>query len=180
MCDNACEKLVAKCIEIVVKSNVDIVTLVKALPQPIVKQIIGSHLELGLDKPKNVLDLNNVELIRMLLKESHTNLDKAYALHYIVAYYDVKTTTELLDLGLVYVNHRNSRGYTMLHVATLRKEPKIIVYLLTKGARPSNLTIDGRKAFQISKRLTRATDCYKSTEEGKTSPRDMLCIEILE
>nr|ABC54558.1 nonexpresser of pathogenesis-related 1 [Gossypium hirsutum]ABV68572.1 nonexpresser of PR protein [Gossypium hirsutum] len=193
MCGNVCEKLVSKCVEIVVKSDVDIVTLDKALPQPIVKQIIDSRLELSLDKPENVgfpdkhvrrihraLESDDVELVRMLLKEGHTNLDEAYALHYAVAYCDAKTTTELLDLGLADVNHRNSRGYTVLHVAAMRKEPKIIVSLLTKGARPSDLTIDGRKALQISKRLTRAADYYKSTEEGKASPKDRLCIEILE
>lgn len=47
--------------------------------------------------------------------------------------------------------------------------------LLTKGGRPSDLTLDGRKAFQISKRLTRAADYYIPAEEVKR-----LCIEILE
>ncbi|KAK5825025.1 hypothetical protein PVK06_019827 [Gossypium arboreum] len=101
-----------------------------------------------------VLDSNDVELVQVLLKEGYMNLDKAYALHYVVAYCDVKITNELLNLRLVDVNHRNSRGYTVLHVATMRKEPKIIVYLLTKGERPSDFTIDGRKALQILKRLT--------------------------
>ncbi|XWS17424.1 hypothetical protein CRYUN_Cryun33cG0066200 [Craigia yunnanensis] len=193
MCGNACERLLAKCIETIVKSDVDIVTLDKALPHHIVKQIIDSRLELGLDKPENIvfpdkhvkrthraLDSDDVELVRMLLKEGHTNLDEAYALHYAVAYCDAKTTIELLDLGLADVNCRNSRGYTVLHVAAMRKEPKIIVSLLTKGAQPSDLTLDGRKALQISKRLTRAADYYKSTEEGKASPKDRLCVEILE
>ncbi|KAI7986245.1 BTB/POZ domain and ankyrin repeat-containing protein NPR1 [Camellia lanceoleosa] len=116
----------------------------------------------------------------MLLKEGHTALDDAYALHYAVAYCDAKTTTELLDLVIADVNHKNPRGYTVLHVAAMRKEPKIIVSLLTKGAQPSDLTSDGRKALQISKRLTKAADYYKSTEEGKASPKDQLCIEILE
>lgn len=193
MCGNACERLVAKCIETIVKSDVDIVTLDKALPHHIVKQIIDYRLEIGLEKPENrgfpdkhvkrihrALDSDDVELVRMLLKEGHTNLDEAYALHYAVAYCDAKTTTELLDLGLADVNRRNSRGYTVLHVAAMRKEPKIIVSLLTKGARPSDLTLDGKKALQISKRLTRAADYNKSTEEGKASPKDRLCIEILE
>ncbi|KAK4391810.1 BTB/POZ domain and ankyrin repeat-containing protein NPR1 [Sesamum angolense] len=86
----------------------------------------------------------------MLLKEEHTNLDDAYALHYAVAYCDSKTTTELLDLAIA------------------------------DGARPSDLTSDGRKALQISKRLTRAIDYYRNTEEGKGTPKDRLCIEILE
>nr|XP_048335586.1 BTB/POZ domain and ankyrin repeat-containing protein NPR1-like [Ziziphus jujuba var. spinosa] len=116
----------------------------------------------------------------MLLKEAHTSLDDAYALHYAVAYCDAKTTTELLDLGLADVNCRNLRGYTVLHVAALRREPKIIVSLLTKGARPSDLTLDGRKALQITKRLTRAADYFKPKEGGKTSHNNKLCIEILE
>ncbi|KAJ6699015.1 REGULATORY PROTEIN NPR2 [Salix purpurea] len=189
ICGEACERLLTRCIEIIVKSNIDIVTIEKPLPQYIVKKIMDSHSELGLNVPENrnlvdkhvkrihwALESDDVELVRMLLKEAHSNLDDAHALHYAVAYCDAKTTTELLDLGLADVNSRNSRGYTVLHVAAMRKEPKIIVSLLTKGARLS----DGRKALQISKRLTRATDYHKSTEEGKASPKERLCIEILE
>ncbi|CAI9100616.1 OLC1v1037749C3 [Oldenlandia corymbosa var. corymbosa] len=194
ICRSACERLLSTCIEIIVKSDVDIITLDKALPHDIVEQIMNSRKELGLvgadvmnsfpDKHvkriHRALDSDDVELVRMLLKEGHTTLDDACALHYAVAYCDAKTTTELLDLAIADVNHRNLRGYTVLHVAASRKEPKIIVSLLTKGARPSDLTADGRKALQISKRLTRAADYKKPTEEGKASPKDRLCIEILE
>ncbi|KAF8393609.1 hypothetical protein HHK36_021853 [Tetracentron sinense] len=193
MCDKSCERLLTKCIETVVKSDIDIVTLEKALSQDIVKQIMSSRRELGLAGPESnsfpdkhvkrihrALDSDDVELVRMLLKEAHTTLDDAHALHYAVAYCDAKTTTDLLDLGLADVNHRNSRGYTVLHVSATRKDPKIIVSLLTKGARPSDLTLDGRKALQISMRLTKAVDYNKSTEEGKASPKDRLCIEVLE
>lgn len=193
MCGKSCERLISRCIEIIVKSDVDIVTLDKALPQHIVKKITDSRLEFGLETPESAgypdkhvkrihraLDSDDVELVRMLLKEAHTNLDDAHALHYAVAYCDAKTTTELLDLGIADVNHRNLRGYTVLHVAAMRKEPKIIVSLLTKGARPADLTSDGRKALQISKRLTRASDYHRYTEEGKASPKERLCIEILE
>lgn len=193
-CGKSCERLSTSCIEILVRSDIDILTLEKSLPHPVVKQIMDSRAELGLtlgpepntfpDKHvkriHRALDSDDVELVRMLLKEAHTTLDDAYSLHYAVAYCDAKTTTELLDLGLADVNHRNPRGYTVLHVAARRKEPKIIVSLLTKGARPSDLTSDGRKALQISKRLTRAVDYHKATEEGKASPKDKLCIEILE
>ncbi|XVF31738.1 hypothetical protein REPUB_Repub17cG0018100 [Reevesia pubescens] len=164
MCGKVCERLQEKCIETIIESDVDIVTLDKALPHHIVKQVLDSRLELGLDKHGNIgfpdkhvkrihqaLDLDDVELVRMLLKECHTNLDEAYALHYVVAYYYAKTTIELLDLGLADVNRRNSRGYTVLHVAAMMKKPKIIVYLLTKGARLSDLTLDCRKALLISK-----------------------------
>ncbi|XP_052182521.1 BTB/POZ domain and ankyrin repeat-containing protein NPR1 isoform X1 [Diospyros lotus] len=193
ICGKACEILLTRCIHNIVRSDVDIITLDKTLSPHIVKQIVDSRIEIGLHVPENcgfpdkhvkrihrALDSDDVELVRMLLKEGHTTLDDACALHYAVAYCDVKTTTELLDLGIADVNHKNARGYTVLHVAAMRREPKIIVFLLTKGARPADRTPDGRKAIQISKRLTRAVNYHKSTEEGKASPRDLLCIEILE
>ncbi|KAG7984040.1 hypothetical protein I3843_04G137100 [Carya illinoinensis] len=193
ICGKTCEGLLARCIEVIVKSDVDTITLGKALPQDPFKRIVDLRMELGLGMPERdsfpdkhvkrihrALDSDDVELVRMLLKEGHTALDDAFALHYAVAYCDAKTTTELLDLGLADVNHMNRRGYTVLHVAAMRKEPQIIVSLLTKGARPSDLTLDGRNALQISKRLTKAIDYYRSTDEGKASPKDRLCIEILE
>ncbi|CAM8890247.1 hypothetical protein QQ045_024240 [Rhodiola kirilowii] len=193
ICSPACEKLMAKCTQVIVRSDVDMVTLEKSLPSQIAKQIIDLRLELGILKPESnsfpdkhvkrihrALESDDVELVRMLLKEGHTTLDDACALHYAVAYCDPKTTAELLDLGIADVNLMNSRGFTVLHVAAMRKEPKIIVSLLTKGARPSDLTPDGRKALHISKRLTKAVDYYKSVEEGKASPKDRLCIEVLE
>lgn len=193
VCGTACERLLSQCIEIIVRSDVDIVALEKSLPQHIIKKIMDVRTELGLNKPEHnnipnkhvrriyrALDSDDVELVHMLLKEAQTTLDDAWALHYAVAYCDTKTTSELLDLGITDVNQRNPRGYTVLHVAAMRKEPSIIVSLLIKGARPSDLTLDGRKALQISKRLTRKADYFKPTEEGKASPRDRLCVEILE
>ncbi|KAM0974883.1 hypothetical protein ACFX2C_017996 [Malus domestica] len=176
MCGKPCERLAGRCIEMIVKSDANVVTLEKALPQHTVKQITDTRLAFGLDSPQQcsssastshfpdkhtkrihrALDSDDIELVRMLLKEGHTNLDDAFALHYAVAYCDAKTTTDLLDLGIADVNCRNPRGYTVLPVAAMRKGPKIIVSLLTKGARPSDLTLDWRKAVQITKRLTRA------------------------
>ncbi|KAG9455633.1 hypothetical protein H6P81_000141 [Aristolochia fimbriata] len=193
ICEKACSRLLAKCIEAVKNSDLDAVTLEKAFPVEIAQQIVRSESNSNPDMPDGMgfpnkharrihgaLDSDDVELVRMLLKEGHTTLDDACALHYAVAFCDSKTTTELLELGLADVNHRNMRGYTVLHVAAMRKDPKIIVSLLTKGAHPSHLTSDGRKALQIAKRLTKSTDYYKSMEEGKASPNDRLCIEILE
>ncbi|KAH9625966.1 hypothetical protein KSS87_022366 [Heliosperma pusillum] len=193
MCGNTCDKLVGRCIEIIVMSNVDVTTLEKSLPQHIVKQIIDIRKEVGFTGPDFVdgpdkhvkrihraLESDDVELVRMLLKEGHTTLDDAFALHFAVAHCDAKTTTELLELGLADVNLRNQRGYTVIHIAAMRKEPKIIVSLLTKGAQPSELTSDNRKALQIAKRLTKDADFLKSTEQGKSAPKDRLCIEILE
>ncbi|CAO2841530.1 unnamed protein product [Amaranthus hypochondriacus] len=193
MCGNTCECLQGRCIDIIVNLNLDVTTLDKSLPQHIVKHIIDTRKELRWTEPAYVefpdkhvkrihraLESDDVELVRMLLKEGHTSLDGACALHYAVAYCDAKTTTELLDLALADVNLTNLRGYTVLHVAAMRKEPKIIVSLLTKGAHPSDITPDGKKAVQIAKRLTKHVDFYRPTEQGKASPKDRLCIEILE
>ncbi|XP_068647072.1 BTB/POZ domain and ankyrin repeat-containing protein NPR1 [Aristolochia californica] len=193
ICDKACSRLLAKCIEVVKNSDLDAVTLEKALPVEIAKKIVGSQSNSSLDMPDGLefpskhvkrihraLDSDDVELVRMLLKEGHTTLDDARALHYTVSFCDSKITIELLELGLADVNHRNMRGYTVLHVAAIRKDPKIIISLLTKGAHPSDRTLDGRKALQIAKRLTKSTDYFKSMEEGKASRNDRLCIEILE
>ncbi|KAK3160609.1 hypothetical protein QOZ80_1BG0061860 [Eleusine coracana subsp. coracana] len=193
LCKKSCTKLFERCLEIVIQSNLDMITLEKALPPDVIKEIVESRLSLGFVSPEDkgfpniyvrrihrALDSDDVELVRMLLKEGKTNLDDSYALHYAVEHCDSKITTELLDLALADVNHRNPRGYTVLHIAAMRREPKIIVSLLTKGARPSDLTFDYRKAVQISKRLTKHGDYFRHTEDGKPSPKDMLCIEILE
>ncbi|CAN0830636.1 BTB/POZ domain and ankyrin repeat-containing protein NPR1 [Linum grandiflorum] len=180
----------------VIKPDVDIVTLDKALPHHIVKQITDARWMLNSYKttekeeihPDNkhvkrihqALDSGDVELVRMLLKEGHTNLDGAGVLHYAVAYCDSKTTMEVLHLGLANVNQTNSRGYMVLHIAAMRKKPKIIVLLLTKGARPCALTSDGQKALQIAKRLTRAPDYRGGNNNNKASSQERLCIEILE
>ncbi|VAH57697.1 unnamed protein product [Triticum turgidum subsp. durum] len=193
LCNKSCVKLFERCLEIVVRSNLDMITLEKALPEDVIKQIIDSRITLGLASPEDngfpnkhvrrilkALDSDDVELVRMLLTEGQTNLDDAFALHYAVEHCDSKITTELLDIALADVNLRNPRGYTVLHIAARRRDPKIVVSLLTKGARPSDITFDGRKAVQIAKRLTKHGDYFGNTEEGKPSPNDKLCIEILE
>ncbi|RWV92533.1 hypothetical protein BHE74_00053321 [Ensete ventricosum] len=193
LCDSSCANLLNRCIDIVVKSNLDTITLEKKLPPDIVKQIMDLRLNIGIVRSESssfpdkhvkrihrALDSDDVDLVRMLLKEGNTTLDDACALHYAVAFCDSKITAELLDLALADVNHRDFRGYTVLHIAAMRKEPKIIVSLLTKGARPSDLTLDGRKALQIAKRLTKSVEYLRSIEEGEASPKSRLCIEILE
>ncbi|KAI3979414.1 hypothetical protein MKX01_001606 [Papaver californicum] len=190
MCDKICEKLVTACIDIVVKSDIDSVTLEKGLPHAIVKQVMDSRSKLGsvdteIDEKTarrirtmhKALDWDDVELIEKLLKEGNTNLDEANALHYAVAYSDAKTTEELLKMGLADVNRRNQRGYTVLHVAAMRKDPGIIASLVTKGARPTDVTPDGRKALQIAKRLTKWVEYHKFKQ---SAPKERLCIEILE
>ncbi|GAB2219558.1 hypothetical protein Droror1_Dr00007195 [Drosera rotundifolia] len=193
ICGKGCSRLLDRCIEIVVHSNLDSITLEKSLPPEILKLITDLRKRDAISGPEGdkypdkhvkrihrALDSDDVELVGWLLKEAHTTLDDAYALHYAVAYCDAKTTTELLDLAIADVNRQNHRGYTVLHVSAMRREPKIIVSLLDKGARPTDQTSDGRKALQISKRLTKAVDWNRSTAQGQASPKDRLCIEILE
>ncbi|CAL9107463.1 unnamed protein product, partial [Musa textilis] len=191
--NNLCQRLLTKCIGMVAQSDIDYVALKKKLPPDIVEQIMQSRSNFGLDGQESLefpdkhvksiygaLDSDDIELVKLLLGEGGTTLDNAKALHYAVAYCDSKITKELLSLGLADVNGRDHRHYTVLHSAAMRKEPEIIMSLLTMGARPFDHTSDGRTALQISKRLTRSTDYYRSTEQGKPSPRERLCIEMLE
>ncbi|PKU74276.1 BTB/POZ domain and ankyrin repeat-containing protein NPR1 [Dendrobium catenatum] len=192
-CNIACERLLIKCVEIVVKSDIHIVTLEKVLPLDIVNQVMETRSNLGLRGGEGLvfpdkhvrriyraLDSDDIELVKMLLTEGPTSLDDAYALHYAVAHCDTKITMELLDYGHADVNHVSPRGYSVLHVAAMRKEPKIIVSLLTKGARPSDLTLDGRKAVQISKRITKYVDYCRNIEGRASLEEGRLCIGILE
>ncbi|CAL9049050.1 unnamed protein product [Musa banksii] len=187
------QRLFMKAIDMVVNSDISYITLQKKLPSNVVKQIKQSRSNLGLDGQENfkfpdkhvksiygALDSDDIELVKLLLEEGHTTLDDAKGLHYAVAYCDSKITKELLDLGLADVNSRDHQNYTVLHVAAMRKDPEIIMSLLTMEARPLEITSDGQTALQISKRLTRSTDYYRSTEQGKPSPRERLCIEMLQ
>ncbi|CAL9114579.1 unnamed protein product [Musa acuminata var. zebrina] len=192
LCNKHCQRLLLKCIEMVVKSDIDYMTLEKKLPGNVVKQIVKFRSSLGSDgqslgfPDKHVksiyvaLDMDDIELIKMLLYEKHTTLDDAKALHYAVAYCDPKTTKQLLDLELADVNGKDHRGYTVLHVAAMRKEPEIIMSLLTRGAQPSYITSDGRTALKISKMHTRSIDYCRPVKRGETSPKERLCIEMLE
>jgi len=189
ICGKACMKLLDRCKEIIVKSNVDMVSLEKSLPEELVKEIIDRRKELGLEVPKvkkhvwnvhKALDSDDIELVKLLLKEDHTNLDDACALHFAVAYCNVKTATDLLKLDLADVNHRNPRGYTVLHVAAMRKEPQLILSLLEKGASASEATLEGRTALLIAKQATMAVECNNIPEQCKHSLKGRLCVEILE
>ncbi|KAF8049675.1 hypothetical protein N665_2151s0003 [Sinapis alba] len=126
------------------------------------------------------LDSDDVELVKLLLTESDISLDEANGLHYSVVYSDPKVVAEILTLGLGDVNHRNSRGYTVLHFAAMRKEPSIIISLLKKGANASAFTSDGRSAVNICRRLTTPKDYHTKTAKGRESSKARLCIDLLE
>ncbi|XP_042459085.1 BTB/POZ domain and ankyrin repeat-containing protein NPR1-like [Zingiber officinale] len=186
---NHCGQLLEKCIELVAVSDIESVTLEKKLSQELVKRILDVRAHLGSDgsnglglpaakKIYGALDTDDIELVKRFIDGKPTILDDAKALHYAVAFCHTNVTKQLLDLHLADINGRDHRNRTVLHIAAMRKEPEIIMYLLDKGARPLDVTTDGRTALQIAKRLTRAVD-YRSVGTAPT-PRERLSIEVLE
>ncbi|KAF8028793.1 hypothetical protein BT93_E1448 [Corymbia citriodora subsp. variegata] len=190
-------QLVAQCIDRVARSDLDDISLEKGLPHKVAEEIKLLRLksqpkdETNLENPDHThekrirrihkaLDSDDIELVRLLLSESNISLDEAHGLHYAAAYCDAKVVSELLGLGLANVNLQNQRGYTVLHVAAMRKEPKIIVSLLSKGACASELTPDGQNAVSICRRLTRPKDYFAKTEQCQEANKDRLCIDVLE
>ncbi|KAJ8419916.1 hypothetical protein Cgig2_004208 [Carnegiea gigantea] len=107
--------------------------------------------------------------IRGTTKRKRLQWDKATECHLVI-----------IRSNKVHEHNCEKGGYTVLHVAAMGKEPKRIVSLLAKGAQPTDVILDGRKALQMAKGLTKAMDFYKSAEQGKAVPEDRLCIEILE
>ncbi|KAK7246099.1 hypothetical protein RIF29_40958 [Crotalaria pallida] len=189
-------QLVAQCVDRVARSDLDLTSIQKELPFELsekVKLLRSPKKDGENDAPvvdtmslkritriHKALDSDDVELVKLLLNESDITLDGANALHYAAAYCDPKVVSEVLSLGLADVNLRNSRGYTVLHIAAMRREPSIIVSLLTKGACASDLTFDGQSAVSICKRLTRPKDYHAKTEQGKETNKDRICIDVLE
>ncbi|ONI11468.1 hypothetical protein PRUPE_4G107800 [Prunus persica] len=190
-------QLITQCIERVARSDIDSISLEKELPDEVIEKIkilrrnsqqdcdpnmpaVDPLHEKRIRRIHKALDSDDVELVKLLLSESAITLDEANALHYAAAYCDPKVVTEVLGLGLADVNLRNSRGYTVLHIAVMRKEPSIIVLLLTKGACASELTSDGQSAVSICRRLTRPKDYHSKTEQGQEANKDRICIDVLE
>ncbi|XP_035545414.1 BTB/POZ domain and ankyrin repeat-containing protein NPR1-like isoform X2 [Juglans regia] len=190
-------QLVTQCVDRVARSDLDSISVEKELPDEIAKNIKLLRLQSQCDDDRKIeavdplhekrikrihkaLDSDDVELVKLLLSESEITLDEANALHYAVAYCDPKVVTEVLGLGLANVNHRNCRGYTVLHMAARRKEPSIIVSLLTKSASALELTLDGQSAVSICRRLTRPKDYHAKIEQGQEANKDRICIDVLE
>nr|BAJ86173.1 predicted protein [Hordeum vulgare subsp. vulgare]BAJ94508.1 predicted protein [Hordeum vulgare subsp. vulgare]BAK03697.1 predicted protein [Hordeum vulgare subsp. vulgare] len=185
-----------KCVQRIARSDLDNMSLDKELPPEIADEIKkirqksppidGNTIisdpvhEKRVTRIHRALDSDDVELVRLLLNESEITLDDANALHYAAAYCDSKVLTELLGLELANLNLKNSRGYTALHLAAMRREPAIIMCLLSKGAVASQLTDDGRLASNICRRLTRLKDYNAKMEQGQESNKDRMCIDILE
>jgi regulatory protein NPR1 len=190
-------QLLDQCVERVARSDLDSISLEKELPHAIAERIKWLRPKSQSDDEHNMealnrlrekrirrihkaLDSDDVELVKLLLTESKITLDEAHALHYAVAYCDPKVVTEVLGLGLANVNLRNYRGYTVLHMAAMRKEPSIIVSLLTKGACALDLALDDQSAVSICRRLTRPKDYHAKTEQGQEANKDRICIDVLE
>ncbi|TVU34996.1 hypothetical protein EJB05_16858 [Eragrostis curvula] len=189
-------QVLEKCIQRIARSDLDDISLDKELSPEVIDQIkkmrkisqtadgdasmMDPVHEKRVRRIHRALDSDDVELVKLLLNESEITLDDANALHYAASYCDSKVVSELLDLGLANLNLKNSRGYTPLHLAAMRREPAIIMCLLNKGAIVSQPTADGRSAISICRRLTRAKDYNTKMEQGQESNKDRLCIDILE
>ncbi|XP_061956642.1 BTB/POZ domain and ankyrin repeat-containing protein NPR1-like [Populus nigra] len=190
-------QLIAQCVDRIAVSNLDNISIEKELPHEVADKIKQLRLKPISEDENNTeagdplrekrikrihmaLDSDDVELVKLLLTESDISLDDANALHYCASYCDLKVMSEVLSLGLANVNLRNSRGYTVLHIAAMRKEPSVIVSLLAKGASALDLTSDGQSAVSICRRLTRPKDYHAKTEQGQEANKDRLCIDILE
>ncbi|KAE8722932.1 Regulatory protein NPR4 [Hibiscus syriacus] len=192
-----CSQLVSQCVDRVARSDLDSIFIEKELPYEVAEsirllrrksppdaegneEVIDPLREKRIRRIHKALDSDDVELVKLLLSESDITLDDATALHYAAAYCDPKVVSEILGLRLADVNLRNYRGYTVLHIAAMRKEPSVIMSLLAKGAFASTLTLDGRSAVNICRRLTRPKDYHSKTEQGKETNKDRICIDVLE
>ncbi|CAH8390270.1 unnamed protein product [Eruca vesicaria subsp. sativa] len=189
-------QLLDQCIERVARSDLYRLCIEKEVPLQVAERIKQIRLKSPQDEedsPKvsdkmlervgkilKALDSDDVELVKLLLTESDISLDEANGLHYSVVYSDPKVVAEILTLGLGDVNHRNSRGYTVLHFAAMRKEPSIIISLLKEGANAAAFTSDGRSSVNICRRLTNPKDYHTKTAKGRESSKARLCIDILE
>ncbi|RZC27157.1 BTB/POZ domain and ankyrin repeat-containing protein NPR2 isoform C [Glycine soja] len=191
------DQLLSQCIRRVARSDFDNTSLEKELPREVVTEIkllrlpfqpestpnameVESLNEKSIRRIHKALDSDDVELLKLLLNESSVTLDDAHALHYACAYSDSKVIQEVLSLGMADILRRNSRGYTVLHVAARRKDPSILVALLNKGACASDTTPDGQTALAICQRLTRYKDYQEQTVQCKESNKDRLCVDVLE
>ncbi|KAF3327522.1 regulatory protein NPR3-like protein [Carex littledalei] len=192
--------LLDHCIQRIIRSDLDSLSLEKEIPHDIAEKIRTSRLTSSQPKQTpdpqilenttthekrvrriyRALDSDDVELVKLLLNESEITLDDAKALHYAVSYCDSKVVSDLLQLGPSNVNLKNERGLTPLHIAAMRREPAIILCLLNKGASVSDTTREDRSAVTICKRLTRSRDYNLRTQQGQESNKDRVCIDVLE
>ncbi|CAN1327672.1 BTB/POZ domain and ankyrin repeat-containing protein NPR1 [Linum perenne] len=190
-------QLVSQCVDRVARSNIDDVCIEKELPYEVAekvklvrrKPVSDDEESIEVEDPirekrikriHKALDSDDVELVKLLLTESDVTLDDAYALHYAAAYCDPKVVQEVLNLRQADVNRRDSRGYTVLHIAAMRRKPSVLVSLLGKGACASDTTRNGQTAVSICRRLTTPKDYHSKTEQGQETNKAKISIEVLE
>ncbi|KAF2309524.1 hypothetical protein GH714_003620 [Hevea brasiliensis] len=183
------DELLNQCVDRIARSDLDSISIEKELPYEFSKRIELSRkmptlhekaIRKAIRKIHKALDWDDIELVELFLRESNVTLDDANYLHYAVAHCDSEVVHKLLHLCFTDVNRRNSQGYTPLHIAAMRREPSIIVFLLEKGACASDLTFDGRRPLSICRRLTSIKNYNAKTEQGQLTNKDRLCIDILE
>ncbi|XP_073124737.1 BTB/POZ domain and ankyrin repeat-containing protein NPR1-like isoform X2 [Henckelia pumila] len=193
----ALKQLLTLCVQRTAQSNLDNMIMEKELPHNVLSDIKSlrseskqgeSHEstqensvnEKNIRRLHKALDSGDIELVKLLLGESDVTLDAACALHYAAAYCYPKTVFGLLNLKKADVNLRNSRGYTVLHVAARRKDPLIAIELLEHGASVFDTTLDGLTSLTICRRLTRPKDFTQEKKHGLNANTDRLCIDMLE
>ncbi|CAM8955890.1 unnamed protein product [Rhodiola kirilowii] len=193
------ELLFTRCIQRLVQSGINNVFLEEELPPEVSRKIKMLRLKSKLDGQSNevVTDTKNEEKIRkilkamkggdvallmLLLEESTLTLDNVFALHYAAAYCEPEVMTRVLNTRMAGINVRDPQGYTVLQVAARRKEPSIVMALLTSGACTS-ATTHGREmltAVTICRRCTRSKDYNEDVTQGKETSKSKLCIDLLE
>ncbi|KAL3849094.1 hypothetical protein ACJIZ3_010976 [Penstemon smallii] len=190
-------ELLSHCIQRIAQSDLDNNIIKKELPIEVLPDVFSLRInsrqeeehdsiqvdpinEKRINNIHRALDSNDIELLKLLLDESHISLDAAFALHYAAAYCNSKIVNEVLNFGNVDVNLRNSRGYTVLHIAARRKDPSVVIGLLSQGAYVSDTTGDGQTAVTICRRLTRPKDFHEAIKHGQEANKDRLCIDVLE
>ncbi|KAL9419916.1 hypothetical protein AB3S75_037641 [Citrus x aurantiifolia] len=185
------------CIRRIARSNLDNVCLEKELPDEVSSEIKSLRVKSNQESEANIaevdpmhakivrrihkaLDSDDFEPLKLLLDVFNVTLDDAYALHYAAAYCNPEVFKEVLNMGLADLNLKNARGRTVLHVAARRKEPEVLVTLLSKGACASETTSDGQTAVAICRRMTRRKDYIEAAQQGQETNKDWLCIDVLE
>ena len=190
------QSLFTLCIKSIAVSHVSKVDLLKQLPLALAEEIISlrskmnlHHMQQEITNPEHemecqrirkALDSDDVELVRLLLREGEVSIDEAYGLHYAVAYCATNTVLELLDIGIANPNLRNDCGFTVLHVAAIRREPSILACLLIKGANPMERTPSSQTALQLCARSIQRSDHPNHKDCGEELQKDRLSIEILD
>ncbi|KAI5057332.1 hypothetical protein GOP47_0027347 [Adiantum capillus-veneris] len=185
------DSLLSRSVHLVAASEIGKVDIEKQLPEDLAVEVLALRRSMGLLQPEDLnpthereckrirkaLDSDDVELVRLLLKEGCVSLDQAHALHYAVSYCDPHAVKDVVELRLADVNLKNDRGFTPLHVASMRCDPSILVTLLSGGANPLETTPDGRTAFQISSRIMRKKNYYSN--KSLSAQIDRLSVQIL-